>query len=219
MLETFKGFLLFIVFLVPGFIFRTVEGQFAYIDKRLEWGRFALGLLARSTVVYALVGPLILHGWQSGWIASHPISSSYVLIALALVVPLPLGFLAGVVRQNEWPRKIIEAFRLKTFEQHRIPTAWDRVFSRAEPSWVIVTFKDGSQVVGWYGSDSYVSSDPDERDLFISSVVNTSEEGEMEFVPNSRGIYIRAEEIKTVEFIDEPSISDEQNKPESEQSK
>lgn len=209
MLETFKGFLLFIVFLVPGFIFRIVEGQFAYLDKRLDWGRFALGLLARSTIVYAIVGPWIFQSWQSGWIQSHPVAAIYLFASLALLLSVALGIFAGIVRQKEWLRKFIERFDLKPFEQHDIPTAWDRVFSKAEPSWIIVTFKDQSQVTGWYGSDSYVSSDPDERDLFISSTVRTNEKGELEIAENSGGVYIRIDEIKTIEFIAEPTISHE----------
>lgn len=211
MLDTFQGFLLFIVFLVPGFIFRTIEGQFAYIDKRLEWGKFALGLLARSTMVYAIAAPWIYKIWAEHTLESDPVLLGYLIAVVALLLPIPLGFAAGVARQNEWPRKIIERFGLETFEAHRIPTAWDRVFSKISNSWIVVTFNDGTQVYGWYGEASYVSSDPDERDIFISHVVNVSENGNKEFVENTKGIYIKADEIRTIEFIDQPAQgSDEQ---------
>lgn len=214
MLDTFQGFLLFIVFLVPGFIFRTIEGQFAYIDKRLEWGKFALGLLARSTVVYSIAAPWIYQIWSEHTLEPDPLLLGYLIAAVALLLPVPLGFAAGVARQFEWPRRIIEKFGLETFEAHRIPTAWDRVFSKITNSWIVVTFNDETQVYGWYGDESYVSSDPDERDLFISHVVKVSENGDKEFVENTKGVYINARDIRTIEFIDQPSQKSHEHRDE-----
>lgn len=64
MFETVSAAIIFIVFLVPGFVWRTVEGQFVYLDKRLEWEKLTLGLLTRSAVVYLPVAGLIHRGWK-----------------------------------------------------------------------------------------------------------------------------------------------------------
>mgnify|MGYP001795747189 CR=1 FL=1 len=68
MFQTFSAIILLIIFLVPGFVWRTVEGQLVYLDKRLEWEKFAFGLLTRSTFVYLPFAPLIYRGYRASWI-------------------------------------------------------------------------------------------------------------------------------------------------------
>ena len=189
MIETFQGFLLFIVFLVPGFVFRTVEGQLVYLDKRLDWGRFALGLLTRSTFVYLPAIPLIRSGWQQNWIESHPVATCLGMVAFLLILPALLGLLSGFVRQKRFPQHLLRKIGLGTFEQHHIPTAWDHLFSEVQSAWVIVRLKDDSRIRGLLGPDSYASSDPDDRDLYISHVLiedSDSENGSFQKVPNER---------------------------------
>ena len=50
---------------------------------------------------------------------------------------------------------------------------------------------------------SIVSSDYQDRDIYISHTLVQSTGGSFEFVPNTNGVYIRAEEISTIEFIKE----------------
>lgn len=210
MLDFSKGFLLFLIFLVPGFVFRTVEGQLVYLDKRLDWGRFALGLITRSTFVYLPAAPLFYVGWQNQWLENHPVLSGLGLVVFILVVPAALGLVSGIVRQKQWPVRFFECIRLKTFEQHNIPTAWDRIFSQTDPCWVILTFKDGTKVYGWFGEGSYVSSDPDERDLFISHTVAQGEDDEgFAFVSGTKGVYVRSDDLRSIEFIEGPSANEE----------
>ena len=64
MFETFSAVLLLIIFLVPGFVWRTVEGQLVYLDKGLEWEKFALGLLTRSTFTYLPLASLFYRGYK-----------------------------------------------------------------------------------------------------------------------------------------------------------
>jgi len=91
---------------------------------------------------------------------------------------------------------------LNTFEKHHIPTAWDHLFSEVGPTWVIVTLKDGAKYRGFFGPDSYVSSDPDERDLYISHAFIENEQGGFEIVPNTKGIYFKGDDISIVELIE-----------------
>jgi hypothetical protein len=201
MLETFKGFLLFIVFLVPGFVFRSVEGQFVYLDRRLDWGRFALGLLTRSTFAYLPVAPILYFAWNNQWMEIHPVQASITAFGFLIFLPGLLGALSGIARQKQWPRWCIEKIGLKTFEQHQIPTAWDHLFSNVTTSWVIVRLRDGHQIRGFLGPDSYVSSDPTERDVYISHVLIERDDGTISLAKNTEGIYIKGQDISTIEFI------------------
>lgn len=201
MLKVVSSVLLIIVFLVPGFIFRTVEGQFVYLDKRLQWERFALGLITRSAISYLPVTPLLYQAWKENWHECYPIQTGLAMLGMLLLVPAFLGFLSGVVRQKQLPQRTMEKFGLSMFEQHKIPAAWDHLFSTIETSWVIVMLKDGSKIRGYLGPDSYVSSDHEERDIYISHVLVEAEDGSLAFANDTKGIYIKGEDISTIEFI------------------
>ena len=202
MFETFTAVMMLIVFLVPGFVWRTTEGQFVYLDKRLEWEKFALGLLCRSTFTYLPMAPWLYQAWNDKLYDTHPIATGFIALILILLLPSLLGVMSGIARQKDFGRNIIRFFGLGTFEQNNIPTAWDRVFSNITPKWVIVTLKNGGQIYGYLGTNSYASSDPEERDLFISHTVHKTPQGTLEFVNETKGIYLRSEDITTIEFLD-----------------
>jgi hypothetical protein len=217
MFETFAAVMMLIVFLVPGYIWRTVEGQLVWLDCRLEWEKFALGLLVRSTIIYLPWSPLIYQGWMKKWYDTHPLQIGGVAVLFILILPAVIGFAIGLARQKNWFDKIINGlskcaetaewpdearsvFDFKFFEQNSVPTAWDSVFTDIKPCWVIVTLKDESKGYGFLGQGSHISSDHEERDIFISHTVVKSEKG-LEVVPNTGGVYIKDDEIRTVEFI------------------
>ena len=202
MFETFSGVILLIVFLVPGFVWRTVEGQLVYLDKRLEWEKFAFGLLSRSTFVYLPFAPLLYHLWEDRWLDSHPLWTSLVALGMIVILPTLYGLCAGTWRQKRWGARLLEKLGLKTFEQHHIPTAWDHLFSKIRPAWVVVTLKNGNKVYGFMGTASYLSSESEERDIYISHTLQLAESGEMEFVKNTRGIYIAASEVSVISFTE-----------------
>jgi hypothetical protein len=90
----------------------------------------------------------------------------------------------------------------RTFEQHQIPTAWDYVFSRISPCWAVITLKDGGKLYGFVGSESYFSSDPDARDLYISHVIQRDSGGIMKLVPKTAGVYVSKESISLIELLE-----------------
>jgi len=198
MFESFAAVLMLIVFSVPGFVWRTVEGQFAYLDKRLEWEKYALGLLCRSTFVYLPLAPCLYQAWQGKLHDAHPFAAGAVALVLILLLPALLGFLCGVARQNNWRGRPIRRLRFGTFEQSHIPTAWDSVFSEITPKWAIATQKSGGLVYGYFGAKSHASSTPDERDLFISHVVQQG----FEFAKDTRGLYLRDGDVTSSEFTE-----------------
>lgn len=217
MFETFAAVMMLIVFLVPGYIWRTVEGQLVWLDRKLEWEKFALGLLVRSTFIYLPCSPWIYRGWTEKWYETYPLQTAGFAVLFILILPAVMGFVIGLARQKNWFDKIVESlskyaeiaewptearniFNFKLFEQNSVPTAWDSIFTDIKPCWVIVTLKDGTKVYGFLGQGSHVSSDHEERDIFISHTVVKSEIG-LEVVPNTRGVYIKHDEIRTLEFI------------------
>ncbi|MGO8765092.1 MAG: DUF6338 family protein [Limisphaerales bacterium] len=217
MFETFASVIMLILFLVPGYIWRTVEGQLIWLDRRLEWEKFALGLLARSAILYLPWSPLLYRAWVERWYDEYPFRTAGLAMLFLLVLPVVEGFVFGYVRQQAffekivqklakcgtgkfWPNWLKKFLNFKLFEQNSVPTAWDSVFTDIHPCWVIVTLKDGSKVYGFLGEGSHISSDRDERDLFISHTVVKAGD-KLEIAPNTAGVYITHGEIRTIEFI------------------
>jgi hypothetical protein len=198
MFETFSAVMMLIIFLVPGFIWRTVEGQFVYLDRRLEWEQLALGLLTRSTLLYLLFAALLYKAWKLKVYDSAPFTAGWIALALLVLLPVSLGYLVGRARQQELITHWLTRLHIITFAQHHVPTAWDAVFNRVPPCWIIVTLKDGKLVRGWLGDSSHISSDAEVRDIYISHLLLPDQSG---FVQKTNGIYIKADEISTIEMI------------------
>ena len=147
----------------------------------------------------------------------YPFQTAGLAVLFILVLPVVEGFIVGYARQQAWFDKTVQCLskyaenesrpawarkilNFKLFEQNSVPTAWDSVFTDIKPCWVIVTLKDGSKVYGFLGQGSHVSSDHEERDIFISHTV-VKKETKLEIVPNTAGVYIKDDEIRTIEFI------------------
>jgi len=202
-LESLTAVGILIVFLVPGYLWRVTEGQLVYLDKKLEWERFAFGLLTRSTILYLPWSPFLYKGYSEAWYDTAPWSTLIFCVLIAFIQPILYGALWGLFLQRGLDGKIFKKLGWKTFEQSHVPTAWIELFSRRPESWIIVTLKDSTQVRGWFGITSHASSDEEQRDLFISHVVRQREDGQEELVKNTGGVYISADEIKTIEFINQ----------------
>jgi hypothetical protein len=188
-----------IFFLVPGYIFLTFRNQFVAGQDRLGTEQ----LLAFIT--YSALN-LALFGWILFAIPRRAEDWVVVLtwVFVLLIGPAVLGFVSGMWTQKEWGGRLYEFFGLSLV--HPTARSWDWVFHRVDPCFVLVTLKDGSQCAGYWGvnaagTQSFASSDPKERDLYISQVFEISDEGPWR--PTPKSIFIAAGEIRTVEFIQE----------------
>ncbi|MGO8931857.1 MAG: DUF6338 family protein [Limisphaerales bacterium] len=203
MFESLKAVGVVVAFLVPGYLWRITEGQLVYLDRKLEWQKFALGLLTRCTIIYLPWSPILYRGWKQAWYDSAPWATLLICILIAVVMPLVCGTLWGLFRQRGWDRNLFALLGLKTFEHNPAPTAWDAMFPERHESWIIITLKDNTRVQGWFGVGSHASSQDDQRDLFVSHILTQRTDGQKEFVKNTGGVYISASEIKTIEFIND----------------
>lgn len=189
-----------ILFLVPGYLWWWTESQLVYVDRRLGWEKFAFGLLVRSSVVYLPYAPFLYQIWEKKSYESAPLLTSTLGLIFLVLLPVCFGFAAGVIRQKGWVGRGLRVMKIRSFEKHHAPSAWDALFSELPQCWVVVTLKNGGKVSGFFGAPSHVSSDPDNRDIYISQVLAMDAQGKWNFVKKTRGIYIRADEISTIEF-------------------
>ncbi|UGA46680.1 DUF6338 family protein [Bradyrhizobium quebecense] len=188
-----------IFFLVPGYIFLTFRNQFVAGQDRLGTEQI-LAFITFSALNLAIFGWIIFTVPQtaSGWIRV------LVWAVVLLVGPAILGFVSGIWTQKELGEYLYTSLGLSLV--HPTARSWDWIFHRVRPCFVLVTLKDGSQCAGYWGvsatgTQSFASSDPKERDLYISQIFEIPDEGPWR--PTQRSIFIAAGEIRSIEFIQE----------------
>lgn len=159
-------------------------------DSKIEFLQF----FAYSTFNAVIwLAPYIL-AQQNGFADQHPFKFAAGVITALFLLPCFLG--------------LAHAYFLRKFGGHfiaTIPTAWDWYFSRSSPVMVVVTLKDGSKVYGRFGSNSFASSQSEERDIYIENVYDPDTDSisgtdGMKPVEKNGGILIKSEQIQFVEF-------------------
>jgi hypothetical protein len=181
-----------LVFIVPGYIFLTLRNQFVAGQDRLGTEQI-FAFVTYSAVNFAFFGWMI-------YLAIAYQVAPYIRVAIwvltLVVIPAGLGLLFGVCSQREVIGRIYTFFGLNPI--HPTPRAWERIFFNSPASWVFITLKSGTQFAGFWGGQSFASSDAKERDLYISEVFEFS--GDEPWRPTGKGLFIAAGEIRTIEF-------------------
>ena len=180
--------------LVPGLIVLSVRSQFL-TGRRPSHSAALLSYLTVSVIYYALVFPFVdfILSLQEPY-------SSYVLLtwfALIFVGPALLGLLLGVNIQKDLFRRVLQYCGLNPI--HVIPTAWDWKFGNMTEQWVLVTLKDGTRFAGFCGDESFMSSDPGERDIYIQWTYDIDDQNNWSS-RGENGVLIAAGEVQTIEF-------------------
>jgi hypothetical protein len=184
--STFNAVIYTVSFLVPGFLIDLTVSRFFY--KKSE----QVPLLLLRFLTYSCLNHV-------PWIFSYllfrdrvaldnSVFLAIIFVFIIFISPLFLGSTLGL--------------GLKTLLGSGFPSAWDYQFSRInEPLWVLVTLKDGSQIAGLFGKNSFAaSSESSERDLYLEDVYQLSEDNPWQPVTGTAGILIKAEEICYIEF-------------------
>ena len=187
---------LILVFIVPGVVA-------LFVRSRLTTGRSPsfkenlLSFLVLSLVYYNLIVVLIEHALsvREPWLAR-----TAVWILLILVGPAAFGLVLGIAAQKDWGNWFANKFGLSFV--HVIPAAWDWRFSKAPRGgmFVMVTLENGEMVAGFFGANSFASSDTAERDLYIKEEYTVNEEGRWESRPEKVGILIPVKGIRYMSF-------------------
>jgi len=187
-----------LAFVVPGFIIHSVIAiLFPVGEEKL---RFALlRFLAFSCLNYGLWIWLIYILIFSDSLQQHPFWSATLWCLVVFVGPVFLGLAVGKLSQMQVLRRMLHRLRFRT--SHPIPTAWDYKFYKTrEARCIIVTMKDGSQVAGMFGWNSFASDAASGCDIYLEEVFTMPRNGPWRRRNNSDGIWIAGDEIKAIEF-------------------
>ncbi len=182
---------IWLVFFVPGAIILFVRSQ-------LTTGRLPppserlLSYLIVSAIYLGLTLPFVDYQPELGLSNLSSLSWIFWLFVIPAVVGIILAALWGRIHD------FLVKFGLRLV--HPIPNAWEWTFSNVDKQWVLVTLIDGSEVAGYLGSESFISSDPSERDIYIEKLFLIDSQTKEWKESGSKGILIASGQVKTIEF-------------------
>ncbi len=118
----------------------------------------------------------------------------YYIIILVFIIILPIlySLIFFYISQHKW---------FSRFIVHPTKSAWDSFFSKRESYYVIVTLKNGQKIGGKYGLNSFSSTYPNPKEIYLEEVWKLNDQnGFDEIVERTEGILITENEISTIEF-------------------
>ncbi len=198
--------IILVAFILPGIVYQSVRSRLrGPAPDELNATSKVLRATAVSTALVLfyglLIGPeLVDLARGKGWLVHH--SRWTALIGLVLLLVIPAALALGEQWWTLWegrPAKLTLS-GLTTYDP--TPAAWDFAFRDREECFVRVLTNEGRWIGGWFDPDSFASSFPEPRELYIAQQWKMGEDGSfIDEVTNSRGIYIRCDDARVVEFI------------------
>ena len=182
------------VFLLPGFIINSIIDQ-TNPPKKHNDAIFFLKCVALSIVNCAVWSWLYLIIIECR--NMHTVLRWVLLTGISILGSTIIGVVLAVIKQHQLIDRLLLRFKVKTI--HNTPTAWDYVFAQQKSGFVVITLIDDKQLYGWYSVNSFTSSDPDERDIFVEKAY-TFREGQWIIDEQGDGFYIPKDQIKVIEF-------------------
>ena len=197
--ETFEFFARYVI---AGFVLWSVRSRYIAGERPRNAEVFL------EVVVLSLVNQLVFVGLSGLVAALLPkdaavnLSADLALLLEVLLLPIILGIAFGVNLRRGWDRAVLR--RLAMPVQNPVRTGYDFAFAeRARPGFVIVTFQDGREVRGYFGTNSLASSDADRRDIFLERVYDIDQDQEWREPVPPRSAYLSLADVRSIEFLDQ----------------
>lgn len=190
-----------VAFVIPGSIVTSItrrvipKGENEYNTKILEYFIYSFfNFFIWSILIYNIYSNIDC--WKE-----HYVLLWLVMFIIIFLSPTVIALVIIFIAQKDVIKKICTHFNLASVDIE--PSAWDFKFKNISSEWVIVTLKDDNIIAGFLGSDSYISQNEKERDIYINEVFEIDKNNKWTKKKNTDGILIKAEEIKSIEFFKE----------------
>lgn len=182
---------IFLAFVTPGFIALKVYDLLSPAARGTTAERL-IDAMVYSAINYSLLAwPLLWIKDEKLWETNRGLFAVLLLFGV-FVVPVVWTLAWHVFRS----RKCVQRFF-----PHPTGSAWDYFFSLRQPGWVIVQMKTGRKVAGLYGGDSFASSAPNPRELFLQEAWLLNDDGGFERVVNESAGVIVCGEVESIEVF------------------
>ncbi len=184
-----NSLLLFIAFVIPGFISIKVNGLLSPSAPRDSSAQL-IDAITYSCINYALLSWAI----YLVVVTDSPIYLRALFYLFALFIfPIVLAVLWSYLRGTKFFQKKIP---------HPTGKPWDYVFGQRKPYWVIATLKDGTKIAGNYGGNSFTSSTPDKEQIYLEETWVLNDDGGLERPRNqTAGVLITSSDIAFLELF------------------
>lgn len=220
--STATGLVVILLFALPGFVYQATRTWLrgpgptdVGVSSRLIR---ALIVSVITDGIYAVtLGPYLL-GLASESDPAFKYSTTELtrhvraIGAIGLVLFVAVPFLVALAELGSvWLRATIRArypnLPRPTYDPE--PRAWDATFRRQLGDkdsgggvFVRVLTASGKWVAGWYSSNSFASSFPEPRELFLEVAHFIDDDGKIgDEVPDSEGIYVRCDDAVVVDLV------------------
>lgn len=207
------GIGILLALLLPGVVWISVRGA---LKGRLAHDKDTAARILQALVVSAVLDTvylIILGDWIVDQVSKAangtfdtPRLSALGLLFLAVLIPAVLAYL--VYARIQWRRPTwrglgwLPPLPLSGSGYESTPTAWDKVAPILGGHWIRVRIGEGKWVGGWYGADSFVSTYPEPRDIYIEDQHYIDESGKiMEETEGSAGVWVSVREGDIVEWV------------------
>ena len=198
--------IILVAFILPGIVYQAVRSRLrGPTPDELDATSKVLRAATVSTalvLVYAVVlgRELVNVTYGRGWLADHPRVAAGIGLILLLAVPVGLAVGEQWLTLRGWRPRWLTLKELSTYDP--TPAAWDFSFRDRPACFVRVLTDEGRWVGGWFDPESFASSFPQTRELYIAQQWKMSDDGAFEQeVPYSQGVYVRCDDARVVEFI------------------
>lgn len=194
---------IFLAIVTPGFIALKVYDLLSPAARGTTAERL-IDAMVYSAINYSLLA------WPVLWVKDERLwDTNRSLFAMLLLFGV---FVVPVVWTLAW--HVFRARKsVQRFFPHPTGSAWDYFFSLKQPGWVIVQMKTGRKVAGLYGGESFASSAPNPRELFLQEAWLLNDDGGFERVVNDSAGVIVCGEVESIEVFkfshDEENIDGE----------
>lgn len=182
------------IFVLPGFI------SLGIIDSLNPSNRTTVPVHFYKCFALSIVN-CASFSWIFSMLFKHEFSKEwqiyFVLVIVSIIGAIIVGTIIALLKQKNLIYKFLNKIKIKV--KHPTPTAWDYWFSKEKSSFVIVCLRDGTKLAGYYSTNSFASSDFEERDLFIEYGYSLKG-NEWGIDKESNGVYIAKDSISYIEF-------------------
>lgn len=207
-ITTTDKLLLVVLFVIPGFV---AMKTYAILSSgpRLDASKAVIDAIAFSCCNYAVFAFPIYWMRYEGIATRQPVVYAAAWVGILLVGPLLLAAGVFALRRAKWMGRWLP---------HPVDRAWDYVFGKREPFYLIITLTSGKRIGATYGPNSFASSYPAEPEIYVEEAWDVDDaEGFVRRHVKTRGLLISGSAIESIEFIG-PYDDDEQGNDETEHS-
>jgi hypothetical protein len=194
--------LLFIAFVVPGFISLKTYAVLQTTSTK-EAAQQVVDAVAYSCINYAILLWPIYEIEARNIRISCPTTYVAFYVVVLLIAPVVWAILWSWFRKTKAFQKLLP---------HPTEKPWDYVFGKRLQYWIVVTFKDGKRIGGKYDTQSFASSGSAPEQLYLEEAWEINAAGGFNRKRNTTAglIVMMGSEVVSVElFTMEPGGTDE----------